>query len=226
MSVFLACLVKEWRGHRRSFVMLGILIALLAVVLFIASDPWSVALGGLALHLVMVSEIAVLVVVAPGLLTNEQGNRLARRLPCGLAPVFAAKTGFLFLSLASGVGFGLLCDAALRGFLPARLRGLEVDGSLWWSVTLTGVTALGFGLWVMMVSAWLNATLLALPGAAIALAVVAAPVAWVHRTYPAPARRRGRWRSPPSSSSSLPSSPRRLPTCAVTVARTRDARRR
>lgn len=175
MSLFTTLLWKEWRDHKVT--LLGYLIGV----------PPLIAWGLSALPAVKRVEpvlaswaafcgfaIAVLTLFGDLFAGEEQRGtiKLLRRLPGGLLPVFAAK--FLL---------ALLGAAVMSGVAYATTAGLGV--ALWGAKSWPALMVPGFGLvepllplagWIVVAAIWLPRATLALPAAALTVALFLLPI--------------------------------------------------
>lgn len=176
MRLITTLLWKEWRDHRAALVgyFVGVpaliawgLAALPAAKRTEASLPAWAALCGFA--------IAALTLFGDLFAGEEQRGtiRLLRRLPGGLARVFAAKLAFALLAAAAMSGWAYLASSVLAA---------GIWGGRWWP-RLAGpglgiaVLLLPLAAWIVPAAIWLPRATLALPAAALTLALFGAPIA-------------------------------------------------
>jgi hypothetical protein len=183
---------KEWRDQRVQVVGYALLVpVLLAIALLSVPGEWArmdamptfVALGGL-----LTGALTIASDLVPGELRRGRLDFLAR-LPCDLRAPFVAKTLFCALALAGFCLYAWFCattlSAALAGgrwFAPFewifqyQVQNAHESHLVSWSM-LDPLIVLSA--WIFAVSCWLPRGTLALPAAAIVLALIGAPTALI-----------------------------------------------
>lgn len=175
MNLLPTLLWKEWRDHRAALIgyCVGVppliawgLSALSATRRVDPLLPAAAAVGGIA--------IAALTLFGDLFAGEEQRGtiKLLRRLPSGLAKLFLAKLLFLLLATALMGGVAWLATTAAAALLygapfAPRLSLPARD----WLVLLFPLIA-----WIPAAAIWLSRATLALPAAALTLALFAAPI--------------------------------------------------
>jgi hypothetical protein len=160
---------KEWRDQR--VVALGFLIAAPAVLGLTAlllprslvADPVFPSITALACFGVVLFSIGSDLV--PGEARRDR-LRFLLRMPAGLGAAFLAKVLFLALATAFFSVYGYVL-AGLLGEFPGRFDSRVAD---------LAPVAVAFAAWVFVASCWLPRGALAVPAAALFLAVVGLPV--------------------------------------------------
>ncbi|MSR47572.1 MAG: hypothetical protein EXS13_11010 [Planctomycetes bacterium] len=182
MNLFATLLWKEWRDHRAALI--GYLIGLPPLIAWGLSAlsatrrvdplmPSVAALGGFA--------IAALTLFGDLFAGEEQRGtiKLLRRLPSGLSRVFLGKLAFLLVAALLMSGWAWLATTSAAALLfgaPFAPRVSLLDVAWIWP-------ALALAAWIPAAAIWLSRATLALPAAALTLALCAAPIgamAWLH----------------------------------------------
>ncbi len=177
MNLFATLLWKEWRDQRTALLgycigvpplIVGGLAALSAARRVDPLLPTMAALGGFA--------IATLTLFGDLFASEEQRGtiKLLRRLPRGLAQVFLAKLAFLATAAALMSGVAWLATAVAA----TLFHGAPFPPELRWPAFPRGTEYLvPLAAWIPVAAIWLARATLALPAAALLLALFAAPIA-------------------------------------------------
>ena len=187
MNAFATLVWKEWRGERRSIVALAVAAAVVPWLGLVVSRSL-VGQFGYAKYTydgstaTIVAQAALLAValslgaeLVPG--ESRRGTiALLRRMPCGLLESFAAKIVLLLaMALAIAVIAWLSACVAIGGTGGPWFPRYEATPFLLVGAPSLLLVAL-IGGWTLAASTWLSRATLALPAAALALALTIAPL--------------------------------------------------